>query len=135
MNAGRELDALIAKKVMDWEDNWEKPNGRAFPDMWGTMDFDKNGPIRVPNFPCYSDDIASAWEVVEKMRTFSDTLSYAFVLQDNSEHRGKGEWLARFDQYEATTDDLTTVEWWSGATAPLAICLAALKAVGVEVPA
>lgn len=54
MKPGREVDALVAEKVMGWTIS------EGF--YYGPGE-------RVPaNIPRYSTDIAAAWEVVEKMR-------------------------------------------------------------------
>lgn len=67
--------------------------------------------------PFYSTDIAAGWRVVEKLG-----LS---VLYDELTKR----WQAR---KHVSVYDETASKWCD--TAPRAICLAALKAVGVEVP-
>lgn len=99
MKPGRELDALVAEKVM----------GETRPRVWGTI----NAGIRP-----YSTSIEAAWQVVERIkslhgRTFSVTFD------------GSG-WVAGYD---------LGLEWGMGVpvgeTAPHAIALAALKAVGV----
>lgn len=114
MNPSRELDALVAEKVMGWK--WE--------DDRLTIEGhykDENGEYHSSFFP--STDIAAAWEVVEK-----------------------------FDRYEIVKTELPlpTGEVWKphvvlshwkkdsfgtafGDTVPHAICLAALKAIGVEI--
>lgn len=104
MKAGRELDALIAEKVMGIE-----------PHIIGI----ENMMIYLP----YSTDISAAWEVVEKM------ISIRPEKEPNAEfalvQRSK-EWLCGYELYES---------WYCSAsalTAPHAICLAALKAVGYE---
>ncbi len=89
LEAGRDLDALVAEKVM--------------------------GETCLFTAPAYSTDIAAAWQVVDKLHALS------FYLEV-----GSAGWMARFANISATEA--------SAATAPLAICLAALKAVGVTVP-
>lgn len=54
MNPGRELDALVAEKVMDWRDVID---GCGIPPT-------KNHHCFIPN---YSTSMANAWEVVEKL--------------------------------------------------------------------
>jgi hypothetical protein len=121
----RELDALVAEKVMGWR--WLKDDER--PGRWlqyGTS------PGRSPatgseqvvwgmmnRLPLYSTSIADAWQVVEKMRAmgkeaelfWTDQGCEVFFARESSIHEGYG---------------FTT-------TMPRAICRAALKAVGVEV--
>ncbi len=50
MKAGRELDALVAEKVM----------GQYFRNEWYKLYND--------TIPCYSTDISAAWKVVEKIK-------------------------------------------------------------------
>ena len=127
MNAGRELDALVAEKVMGWV--WMKEVSTIFlfertllPPLFESK-VDHSGDdafIIMPEIPDYSTDIAEAWEVVEKLKH----------LAFNVHHRyNTGVWTAYFTDGEelfACAEDIT-------GEAPLAICLAALKAVGYEV--
>jgi hypothetical protein len=64
-----------------------------------------------------TSDIRDAWDVVEKLRLFVGPVPY-----------NDGEWMASPESYWG---DFTTE---SAATAPLAICNAALKAVGARLP-
>lgn len=112
MEEGRDLDALVAEKVMGW---------KYYPASAGTMQ-----PINPPYWinpdrqsldaiedwpPSYSTDIDAAWEVVEK-------LAGTFRL----EYEKYSDWDCELGLGSAHAK-----------TAPLAICLAALKAVGCEV--
>jgi hypothetical protein len=71
----REIDSIrnsanarIAREIMGWEDNWDRPGGSRYPQMWGIMDwYSPTEPARAANFPAFDDDIAAAWEVVEEM--------------------------------------------------------------------
>lgn len=121
MEAGRELDALIAEKVMGLQ-------------PWPVQEFSERvfRAALVPQghdpLPCscpkYSSDIAAAWDVVERLRDFK---------HPEDEHAGftvwqywKGGYAAGWSWHEAEYG----VELAD--TAPHAICLAALKAVGVD---
>lgn len=140
LEAGRELDALVAEKIFGslWRayrsDDEEKSVIRLFApsradyceeiqykNQWGTS----SGfyPTDYPDLPAYSTDIAAAWEVVEKVGT---GWLYLSLLQDSD--KVAGYWRAAFHRLKETPQ-LVDAD-----TAPLAICLAALKAVGVEVP-
>lgn len=70
----------------------------------------------------YSTDIAAAWEVVEKLQLFNHPISLS---------KEKNGWsVNRLDEHSPGYDEGLS----DGCkTAPHAICLAALKAVGVEV--
>lgn len=157
MQAGRELDALVAEKVMGYLERVVVRKGRSLktaegpriafrhsPDRFDLGEYSRHwtedgtkiycgSPFSIHFAPRYSVEIAAAWRVVEKIRksvpkqTATQTFSFqlcqtgtpggwhcSFVVND-------GDWST-----QAYVDEI--------ATAPLAICLAALKAVGVEVP-
>lgn len=120
MQAGRELDALIAEKVMGWPPKpahagWQ---GDVVPSL-ADPKWVQAGPDRgweMVFLPNYSTDIAAAWKVVEKMReTPKPFFSLAWYIS--------GRWGAAFLGH----DDGTDAEMAD--TAPHAICLAALRAV------
>lgn len=128
MKSGRELDALVAEKVFgmhrhpgcDLDDHL-----RA--ECYGTGTEEGYGPV-----VDYSTDIAAAWQVVEKLR--SDGLG--IILNDTmGQYRGR---FWRYDRSDGWDIDAwilcpdTQFTVWEE-TAPLVICLAALKALGVEV--
>ena len=119
MNPGRELDALIAEKVMGhivvggpiehgMRRIFQGPRGA---DSWW---------IEVncqPNYiPYYSTEIAAAWEVVEKLKGQSVDLNFG---EDNN------RWECSF---------IIGGERYSGysTSAPHCICLAALKTIEME---
>lgn len=135
MKAGRELDALVAEKVMDWQKVVKRPSHwhelrhlvntltgaeiKPYQGPWWIlphMDI-KESPDNGVELPYYSTDIAAAWEVVEKICS------------------GIG------DLRITVAGDMHLCEIWSPATgnnmiadveeetAPEAICLAALEAL------
>lgn len=127
MNAGRGLDALIAEKVMglrlDYEFSEEMgapavPELRDQYDEWGVL-------------PNYSTDMACAWQVVTHMtrkdraREESDLYFKLTYAWDDD----YGCW-ASFD-WKGVADTHPLYQGHAD-TAPHAICLAALRAVGVE---
>lgn len=69
-------------------------------------------------YPPYSTDIRCAWEVVEKMKEKTNTFHLVYMPVDQT-------WDARFRVLKETDPR----DGWEE-TAPHAICLAALKAVG-----
>lgn len=122
MKAGREMDALIAIKVMGWE--W-KPVGDRFinherlthPDgkHYGGMRY-SDGEIEYTNrLEEYSTNMGAAWEVVEAMEGKWFWFSLSNVVPNS------GDAIV----YEAKFNQVYTCE----ETAPLAICRAALLAV------
>ncbi len=104
MKPGRELDALVAEKVMGWKMDasavWHGP-----------------GPSCLV-LPHYSTDIADAWEIVEKLQS----QDWACILDNVKDFLGN--WQAHFEKDRRAC----TAE---SESAPHAIALAALKAVGV----
>lgn len=105
LKPGKELDALIAEKVMGWEEyqsrkEWCKPNQGDY-----IMEFCEWQPSTL---------IGPAWEAVEKLNLFKD---YHLITFDGV--------------YTILDKDRMIIS--SSTRAPHAICLAALKAVGVEV--
>ncbi len=114
MNPGRELDALVAEKVMGW---------KSFGEHWA-IPGEANDIRRVHKKVHWrpSEDISAAWQVVSHMKSQSNGL-FGFMV----DLRLSEEWDAEFDMYDEQESYKAT-----GDTAPHAICLAALKAVGVE---
>jgi hypothetical protein len=120
MEAGRELDALVAEKVMGWHpksvadfagetyDLWEKPDGSVV-SLW--------------HIPEFSTDIAVAWQLLRFVR---DT----WLLSQRDR-------FARELQRAVSTDLgggmlVAPLHLWF-VVEPIHLCLAALKAAGVEV--
>jgi hypothetical protein len=104
MKPGRELDALVAEKVMGFD---VYPNNSEFLPA-DTM------AIKFNNVPCYSTDIAAAWDVRAKM------LERGYKLELRSDSFGS---IANFYN---DRDNNWCKEYLD---APHAICLAALKAM------
>lgn len=115
MNAGRELDALIAEKVMGHH-TYEDSNPKG---AWHTQGDTVDHPCKVcgdfygHGVPTYSTDIAAAWEV------FALPYFDAWAIG----RRPSDQQFEVFNPFEGKL--IVSV----GKTAPHAICLAALKAV------
>ncbi len=107
----RKIDRLIAEKVMGWE--------KLNKNFWNN----KGAWIPVNTFNP-STNIQDAWVVVKKLNeTF--TVDIRDTLNDGAE--------CYLYEFQEETETLFPYKAADGETAPLAICLAALKAVGVEV--
>lgn len=129
MQAGRELDALVAEKVMGWSLNahGEWLNSDQSFTGWHTNEskYDPCHNCGRSNLWHPSTSIEAAWEVVEKMGgvfRMSTTLGgqYRVTFSDVTVDSYSEEYdVGRKYDKEALAD-----------TAPHAICLAALKAVG-----
>ena len=107
----KEINALIAEKVMGYEPDEKRYNFKHPKLGWFCID---------DWCPC--EDIAAAWEVVDRIGWFFKLFSWE--IQD-------GTWFALFKDPKPHNnhidyDCLST-------SAPMAICLAALKTKGVEI--
>ena len=121
--AGREGDALVAEKVMGCRVGYAEVyrgkvayigNGPRWIDLGGGA---PSGMVS-NGVPRYTTDIAAAWKVVEKMEE-----EWATTLETDGTRR----WVVRFwagDEFN---------ESGYRATAPEAICIAALRATGLDV--
>lgn len=116
MNAGRELDALVAEKVMGFSPvEWSGQPG----DMALVYGDQETGGI----VPRYSTNVGAAWQVVEKMSALSWRATVCWAPADawNAEERA----VVTYSGGETNQDDIEAI----APTVPLAICLAALKVV------
>lgn len=125
MKADRELDALIAERVFGWRRSDE--TGEL---CWHTPDmiFECGIPNLVNKLlPHYSTSIEAAWEVVEKLRQHCFRITVYSQPQQGLAvqvvNGGEGPYLSA--EVYGNIDKCDTV--------PHAICLAALKALGVEI--
>jgi hypothetical protein len=129
----RALDALVAEQIFDFtfqagvneegEDYWRAENeaGDLIDSGWGWLE---GGLAECEGVPHYSTDIAAAWLVVEK------AIDYVAATTDADWH-GTGKptrhkWEMWFGERGAKT---ASVGVGFGATAPEAICRAALSAL------
>jgi hypothetical protein len=136
MEAGRELDALIAEKVMGIDPTADDQllydkryltkydakrilAGETSVGIVLSNDKSFNDVVKfLPGCPHYSTDIAAAWQVVEKMEQRLDLC-----------------WLGPGDVWVAVLGNGEEDYQYGDAmapTAPLAICRAALKAIGED---
>lgn len=129
----RKLDSLVAEKVMGWtyiikEDTgyswWKIPESDPLHDDWDGHDDAQ---------PHYSSDIAAAWEVRNKMAETHDVVVCHWLF-NNEEGDNRCEITPRQTPDECSKcgrcPPSTHFEVWAK-TAELAICIAALRAVGV----
>lgn len=135
MQPGRELDALVAEKVMglgpylgkftttlncghEMSYQISNPDDRVYIECqcsW-TGWISRSGPMP------YSVDIASAWEVVEKMKRLTEINGKTFSTRD--------PWQKFCHDLVGFDTDFSEAFWYVN---PRTICLAALKAIGIEV--
>ena len=119
MDRNREIDKLVAKKVMGLI-----PNGVG---GWSPHD-NRTGVTIDTNWPLspYTTDIAAAWQVVEKMRRDGWRVTIHSLKFPARETELWEVWLHEELKFAARGAA-------RGQSVAEAICLAALKAVGVEV--
>jgi hypothetical protein len=117
MKAGRELNELIAEKVMGWR-------YVTFPD--GAMPHVKHwhGPSDECLLPDYSGSMNAAWQVVEKFRRGCNGKVAACIEVVTTDIANDVDTYCKI--YGPDTAEV--IEWANAA--PVAICLAALRAVG-----
>ena len=131
MQAGREMDALIAEKVMGLPHN---ELGEKCPRCGGETRIGLDRAwcgncsewIYSP-YPEFSDDIAAAWQVVEKIRELKSAWFEIGANPDFMSDRGDYYCSIRGGKIEYDSPSCTLELY--GDTAPLAICRAALKAM------
>lgn len=114
MKPGRELDLLVAEKVMD--ENWWAIKQSE----WTPLLID----LLVDLKP-YSTDIGAAWEIVEKMKEEGEYAEYIWIdySRTSATEDAPPFWECNFNHCVAQ----------STKSAPHAICLAALKCKGVGI--
>jgi hypothetical protein len=116
MPEGREMDALIAEKVMglNVKPVFHPKNELKFMPgfVWRYEDAWEH-----PEIKDYSTDIAKAWEVVEKLNTH--------IIIERLEYRE--DWYCEISGISNSAGE--QLHSTTAPTAPLAICRAALKAV------
>jgi hypothetical protein len=123
MKAGRELDALIAVHIMGYEKTYHDCG------LMGTRLIEQAGKTyAIPEMiPEYSTNIADAWLVVEKMIE----LGWQYEVQGWGKQHGHHSTFITWVPHNGGMKQIIHHE--EAETAPLAICLAALKACGVSI--
>ena len=118
---GRDLDALVAEKVMGWIDIKKQSIANAFgqrvmDDYVGQPGIGAGVPVMVPR---YSTMISEAWKVADKLRGDSQ---FVAVISGKGP-QGVQPWICKVNREGSFLEERAE-------TAPHAICLAALKGVG-----
>lgn len=124
LKPGRELDALIAEKVMGKPASvnslYDPNDDDAYPDEWVLCE---GGPL-----PFYSKEMNAVWDVVEHLAA----KEIALQLWRAEKNEIGGPWFAIFTRdywfgHPFKGEALLKIE--SAETAPQAICLAAIKQI------
>lgn len=136
------MDARIAEKVMGWnapnhadtvsfkeerrkQGSFTPANIREF---W--LGFNQDGTRALFLLPHYSTDIADAWQIVEKWIEDNNHDIFIEYWRDNEWFVAGKNILDKPREPQACCDGRKTGKM----SAPLAICRAALKEAGVELP-
>jgi len=121
--AGRDLDALVAEKMMGWitgEHNGRKVIGPPVGNM---------GPIGDPGVWAYADEVPVDW-----ILPYSTSIAAAWQVVEEIKRRGLHWWIADcsggYGAHVRFEHDRRTFASAEAETLPLAICRAALKVVG-----
>lgn len=112
--AGREIDVLVATKVMGW--TLHEKGYYICPDR----DYHPTIYTWLP-----SDEIPSAWEVVEKLISSDSEVAICSLLP-NDANPGKADWHVEVSGWKGFDARANTM--------PLAVCRAALLAVSEVTP-
>lgn len=126
ISAGPELDALVAEHVMGYRNvvMWRGPMAVI----------DGAFPVRVSP---YSTTIASAWEVVERMVAQADSERGVFMgpcFKPSWQYLTNQGYPLRLTCWYVRVELGECHRTICAETAPLAICLAALRVKGIEIP-
>jgi hypothetical protein len=119
MPTGRDLDAIVAEKVMGWLDVKKQSiaNGQhVMDDYVGLPQAGAPQPVLVPR---YSTMIQEAWKVADRLR--GETQFVAVISGKGPQ--GVQPWICKVNREGSFLEERAD-------TAPLAICLAALKGLG-----
>jgi hypothetical protein len=123
LSAGRELDALVAEKVMGWLSVRKQSIANAMgqhvmDDFVGLSTSTSTIPQLVPR---YSTMIQEAWKVADELRGRSQFVAVISGLGP----QGVQPWICKINRDGGFIEERAD-------TAALAICLAALKSIGIS---
>jgi hypothetical protein len=130
----RERDALVAEKVIGFPDVTILPGLGPVYNFTGCQGMPR---CHVKN---YTTDIAAAWEVIEhltKDKRFNinpatDGLLFTWHVEQQINDERKSNYYVRFEFDGIKYDNHSSGDGHAD-TAPEAICLAALRAVGIDI--
>jgi hypothetical protein len=150
LEAGRELDALVAEKIFGWQRRPFECNAEqrvVVPPDWTDFSVDYwLGRDIYEHVPAYSTDIAAAWQVVERLRDLGCnhfSLEWEQPYDDRPRRDREADpqerpWLFAFNAPRHLSGSpsigMPDPVVLHASTAPLAICYGALIAVGAAYP-
>ena len=121
--AGRELDALVAEKVLGWLQVRKQmiANAMGQPVMEDFVGLPTASAASPQLIPRYSTMIQEAWKVADALRERSQFVAVLSGLGP----QGVQPWICKINRDGGFIEERAD-------TAPLAICLGALKSVGIS---
>jgi hypothetical protein len=122
---GRELDALVAEKVMGWVGVAKRRQVMNMGETIVLKGLPRNDADALIEVPRYSTRIDDAWRVVEHLATGG-------LWLDSLEGKWEEMWRCTFGQHALEPGYGQRYHQGTADTAPHAICLAALAAVEQE---
>lgn len=130
LKPGRELDALVAEKVMGWRKTEIAFHGSILISPCGSLGIPENDEIKLA-LPRYSASIEASWEVADKIMIESiiKTEKGYVAKVVGKYYTGESAWPRVNEYYETSLYEDSII---IGETIPHAICLAALEAVGYD---
>ena len=122
-SAGRELDALVAEKVMGWREVRKQSIANAFGQhvMDDYVGLPNPGATMPQLVPRYSTMLQEAWKVADDLRGRSQFVAVISGLGP----QGVQPWICKVNRDGGFIEERAE-------SAAVAICLAALKSVGIS---
>lgn len=123
LSAGNELDALIAERVMGWRSEEMECYGSTvtyWRDARGIREEDS------------SWSPSTSWDAAGQVVVIMRSKGYEFALIGDD--REAQDYAAEFDKRDGNIGETTYIWGKRAPAAPLAICLAALDAIGYKEP-
>jgi len=120
----RKLDALVERYIFGLEERPYKYDKRDT--EWYNPKITDHNESFIRHYPRrYTTNMEATWQIVEKLQFMDRVLTLSY-------HPVKGKWSADFELWKNGGEYLGEVVWAEHASATMAICLAALRAVGVS---
>lgn len=128
----REIDALVAEHVMGWTymDSETGTGQKILAPSKSVMRRIQLGGCLDSLVPKYSSSIEAAWSVAQKIVDMDEEVRFAINIYQSRYEECEIE--IRYWDLTDPNDPVTVDKFVLAKTAPLAICLAALKAKGIN---
>ncbi len=121
MTGGRGFDAQVAEKVLGWVELPGKPSLNSFEMGTGLTHWKRPDGNPVPELPSFSTDIAAAWRLASAMAAKGYAIQ---IVSHESQPKAFTVSFSRDEPIPLNTQSCFLPQ------VPLAICQAALRAIG-----